>query len=76
MVLSIRGYDLGPNLLFAVLIDLIAQAMIVSRADEAGKKRVWRQGLGFQFGVRLSAEEPGVVGKLDHLDEFPVGRFA
>src|SRR5262249_44999544 len=70
---SICGHDLGLYLLFA---DLVAQAMIVSRAYEAGKKRVRRQGLRFQFGVRLGAQEPGVVGKLDHLDEFSVGRFA
>src|SRR5882672_1009730 len=72
MFLSIRRHELALDLLFA---DLIAQAMIVSRADEAGKKRVWLQGLRFQFGVRLSAQEPGVVGELDHLDEFPIGRF-
>jgi len=54
---------------------IIAQAMIVSRADEAGKKRMGRQGLRFQFGVRLGAQEPRVVGKLDHFDEFSVGRF-
>src|SRR5262249_13456293 len=66
---SIRRHDLALYLLFA---DLVAQAMIVSRAYEAGKKRVRRQGLRFQFGVRLGAQEPGVVGKLDHLDEFSV----
>src|SRR5262245_40771606 len=70
---SIRRHDLALHMFFA---DLVAQSMIVSRADEAGKKRVRRQGLRFQFGVRLSAQEPGMVGELDHLDEFPVGRFA
>src|SRR5262245_66390928 len=69
---SIRRHDLALHLLFA---DLVAQAMIVSRADEAGKKRVGRQWLRFQFGVGLSAQEPGVVSKLDHLDEFSVRRI-
>src|SRR5215475_12564492 len=69
---SVRGHDLALYLLFA---DMVAQTMIVSRAYEAGKKRVRRKGLRFQFGVRLSAQEPGVIGKLDHLDEFAVGRF-
>jgi hypothetical protein len=38
----IRRYDIAFNLLFA---SLVAQAMIVSGANEAGEKRVWRQRL-------------------------------
>src|SRR5215813_4822501 len=70
---SIRIHDLALQML---ITDLVPQAMIVSRANEAGKKRVRGQRLRFQFGMRLCAQKPRVVGKLDHLDKFSVGRFS
>lgn len=35
-----------------------------------------QEGLGFEFGVELNGDEPGVGGNLDHLDETAVGREA
>ena len=32
-----------------------------------------REGLGFQFGVELDGDEPGVGGDFDHFDEMGVG---
>src|SRR6058998_560570 len=50
--------------------------LLASRAHEAGEQGVRARGAGLELGVELAADEPGVIGKLDHLDERPVGRKA
>lgn len=42
------------------------------RADEIGKKRVRREGLGFQFRVELDADEPGVPVMFHNLGQATV----
>src|SRR5881409_2701927 len=44
------------------------------RAHEPGEQGVWPGGSGLELGVELAADEPGMVGKLDHLDQRAVGR--
>src|SRR5579875_433776 len=46
------------------------------RLDEPGEERVRREGLRFQLGMVLHADEPGVVGILDRLGQHAVGREA
>src|SRR6185437_6954727 len=53
------------------------QASLIERgADERGEERVRLEGLRFQLGVELHADEPGVTGDLDDLGQFAVGRHA
>src|SRR3989475_5750191 len=49
-------------------------AVLASRADEAGEQRVRPRGARLELGVELAADEPGVVGELDHFHERAVGR--
>ena len=48
----------------------------VARLDEFIEERVGLEGLGFEFGVELAAEEVGMAGDLDDLDVGLVGRGA
>jgi len=45
-------------------------------ADEGGEERVRLEGLGFEFGVELAAEEPRVVRGFDDFDVVVVGSTA
>ena len=47
--------------------------VIERRADEGGEKRMRLERLGFEFGVKLATEEPGVIGCLDNFDVVFVG---
>ena len=42
--------------------------VIEGGADEGGEKRMRLERLGFEFGVELAAEEPGVVWGFDDFD--------
>src|SRR5712692_6528509 len=44
-------------------------ALLPRRAHEPGEQWVWPGGSGFELGVELAADEPGVIGQLDHLDQ-------
>src|SRR5256886_14227875 len=44
-------------------------ALVARRAHEPGEQGVRPGGSGPELGVELAADEPGVIGKLDHLDE-------
>src|SRR5438876_569584 len=46
------------------------------RADEAREQRVRPGRPGLELRMELAADEPGVIGKLDHLHERAVGRQA
>src|SRR5437016_14255623 len=49
--------------------------MLLARgAHEPREQRVWPRGTGLELGVELAADEPRVVGQLDHLHEPAVGR--
>src|SRR5689334_6047755 len=39
------------------------------RTDKAGEQRVRTHRPRLELGMELAADEPGVVGELDHLDE-------
>src|SRR5438309_8996802 len=41
-------------------------------ADEAGEQRVGPHGPGLELGMELTADEPRVLGELDHFDQRPV----
>jgi len=43
-------------------------------ADERGKERVWREGLGLELRVELTAEEPGMIRRFDDFHVMAVGR--
>src|SRR3989442_13967940 len=43
-------------------------------AHEPGEQGMWPGGPGLELGVELTADEPGVIGQLDHLDQGAVGR--
>jgi len=45
-------------------------------ADEGGKERMRLEGLGFEFGMELAAEEPGVIGRFNNFDVVFVGSSA
>src|SRR6266849_3803499 len=53
------GGSRGARLLFLVF---------QGGADEGRKERVRLQRLGFEFRMKLAAEEPGMLGRLDDLD--------
>src|SRR5579884_3799954 len=53
---------------------LARTAPLPGRRDEAREQGVRARGPGLELGVELAAEEPGVVGELDHLDQRAVGR--
>src|SRR2546430_8513397 len=44
-------------------------AVLASRADEPGEQRVRPRGPRLELGVELAADEPGVVGGVDHLHQ-------
>ena len=37
-------------------------------ANEGGEERMRRERLGFEFGMELAAEEPGMIGHFDNFD--------
>ena len=45
-------------------------------AYEGGEERMRFERLGFEFGVELAAEEPGVIGGFDDFDVIFVGGAA
>src|SRR5690242_8484306 len=47
---------------------------LARRADESREQRVRTRGPGLELRVELAADEPGVIGELDHLDQRAVGR--
>ena len=47
-----------------------------ARAHERGKQRMRSERLGFEFGVKLAAHEPRVVGNFHDLDVRAIGRAA
>src|SRR5216110_561903 len=49
-------------------------ALVARRAHEPGEQGMWPGGSRLQLGVELAADEPGVIGQLDHLDQLAVGR--
>src|SRR5512140_988121 len=51
-------------------------AALIGRADERAEERMRLQRLGFELGVKLAAEEPGMVRDLANLDVDAVGRRA
>ena len=50
--------------------------VIQGGADEGGEERMRHERLGFEFGMELAAEKPGVFGRLDDFDVISVGRAA
>ena len=50
--------------------------VIEGSADEGGEKRMRLERLGFEFGVELAAEEPGVIRGFDNFDVVFVGSAA
>src|SRR6266700_6806757 len=48
--------------------------VLARRAHESGEQGVWPGGAGLELGVDLAADEPGVIRKLDHLDQRAVRR--
>ena len=48
--------------------------MLMNCADEVAEQGVWAERLRPEFGVKLYSDEPGMIGELNHLDKFPVGR--
>ena len=55
---------------------LAGKAVSVAGGDEFAKERVGLEGLGFEFGVELAAQEVGVAGNLHDFDVGLVGRGA
>src|SRR5437868_10630810 len=54
-----------------------AGAMLLARrAHEPGEQWVRPRGARLELRMELAADEPGVIGQLDHLDERAVGREA
>src|SRR4051812_43752787 len=51
-------------------------SLLDRRGDEGCKKRVWLEGLRFELGVELAAEEPGMVLELANFHIHPVRRVA
>src|SRR5579875_127482 len=56
--------------------ELNQPALLYRRLDERGEQRMRIEGLGFELGVELDADEPGMVGELDDLGQLAVGRHA
>src|SRR5260370_21356449 len=48
--------------------------LLARSAYEPGEQGVRPGGSRLQLGVELAADEPGVIGQLDHLDQRAVGR--
>ena len=69
---GVRGFGLREEICGAVFVAL----MVERGADEGGEKRMRFEGLGFEFGVELAAEKPGVIGGFDNFDIIFVGRAA
>ena len=56
---------------------LLDEARLVERgADERSEERVRFEGLRFELGMELHADEPRVILKLDYFRQLPVGRDA
>src|SRR5437762_5318575 len=49
-------------------------ALLARRAHEPGEQGMWPGGSRLQLGVELAADEPGVIGQLDHREQRAVGR--
>src|ERR1700746_1859297 len=47
--------------------------MLPGSSDKCGKQRMRRKRLRFELGMKLAAEEPGMVGRLDDLDVGAIG---
>src|SRR3984957_15295410 len=54
----------------------LSEAVLVAGGDEGEEERVGLEGLGFELGVELAAEEERVGGDLDDLDVGGVGGCA
>src|SRR5215469_12274001 len=53
------------------------QARLIERsAHEGGKQRMRLEGFGFELGVKLHADEPGVIGNFDDFRQHAVRRYA
>src|SRR5229473_3821855 len=50
--------------------------VFASRGYEAGEQRMRDQRFGFEFGMKLAAEKPGVIRQFDDLYEIAVRRIA
>src|SRR6266446_9941339 len=48
--------------------------VIEGSAHESGEQRMWAHRTGLQLGMKLAADEPRVIGQLDHLDERAIRR--
>ena len=49
--------------------------LVIQRGpDKADKQGMGCKGLGLELGVKLATQEPGILGKLNDLDEVSVGR--
>src|SRR5204862_5743248 len=49
------------------------RAVIARRADKAGEQRMRAHRPRLELGMELTADEPGMVGQLDHLDQRTIG---
>lgn len=51
-------------------------AMFVTRMNERRKERMRRERLGFEFGVKLNADEPGMIGQFYNFYVYAVRSLA
>ena len=68
---SILGHLSSP--IAALMGRLNQPALLHRRRNERREQRMRVEGAGFELGVELHADEPGVVGQLDDLGQQPVG---
>src|SRR4029077_2879579 len=60
----------------ALSLVLNQTSLLHGRRDEFAKQRMRLERLGFQLGVVLHADEPGMSGQLNNLGQHAVGRHA
>jgi len=48
--------------------------MVQGGPDKGPEERVRISGAGLEFGMKLTAHEPGMIGQFDHLHQLPIGR--
>ena len=65
--ISVTGYFLD---FFGLSLLLMSQR----RADKIPEQRMWLHRLGFEFGMELTAEEPGMIFNLDNFNQVVVRR--